>query len=309
MLSFEITAADHCRQIESFLHNLLPTASRGYLQKLIKSGHLQLNGARPAADTLLKQHDTLTLKESDKTTALLGKGAPVVDLLYEDDCLLVVNKEPGRPVHSTAEDVGKDLVTFCEGYLERRGTPCKLRPVNRLDRGTSGAVILAKSPTAAGIMGRFIRDNGLGKIYLAVVTGELPEKGEIDLPLEEKESLTRYRRLLQGSGAAIAAVWPVTGRTHQIRKHFSIYGHPLLGDRRYGGPLVKGLGGHALHALAVSFPHPVTAAEMTVHAPLPPGLLSLLEQVASDGWQQLLADITVLSLETLPAHDENFVPS
>jgi 23S rRNA pseudouridine955/2504/2580 synthase len=305
MLTFNITAADHCRQIESFLHNLLPAASRGYLQKLVKSGHLQLNGIPPQAADLLGIDDTVTLKESSRTAALLAKGRPVVDLLYEDDCLAVVNKEPGRPVHNTAEDAGRDLVTFCEGYLERRGTPCKLRPVNRLDRGTSGAVILAKSPTMAGIMGRFIRESGLDKIYLTVVAGELPPSGEIDLPLEGKESLTRYRRLLQGDGAAVAAVWPVSGRTHQIRKHFSACGHPIVGDLRYGGELVKGLGGHALHAFAVSFPHPVSAVVMTVVAPLPPGLLSLLEQIARGSWHQLLVDMAALSAEVNPAKAVN----
>lgn len=291
MLTFTITAADHCRQTESFLHNLLPAATRGYLQKLIKSGQLRLNGEPAQPETLLRQGDTVTLKESSKTAAFLGKGRAAVDILYEDDLLLIVNKEPGRSVHNTAEDTGKDLVLFCEEYLQRRETPCKLRPVNRIDRGTSGAVILAKSPTAAGIMGRYIRESGLGKIYLAVVAGVLPDSGEIDLALEGKESLTRYSRLLQGDGAAVAAVWPISGRLHQIRKHFSIFGHPILGDRRYGGATVKGLGGHALHAFAVSFPHPATGSAMTIYAPLPVGMSALLAQVAGERLSQLLAAI------------------
>lgn len=297
MLTFTITAADHCRQAESFLHNLLPAATRGYLQKLIKSGQLRLNGDPAQPETLLRQGDTVTLKESSKTAAFLGQGRAAVDILYEDDLLLIVNKEPGRSVHNTAEDTGKDLVLFCEEYLLRRETPCKLRPVNRIDRGTSGAVILAKSPTAAGIMGRYIRESGLGKIYLAVVAGVLPDSGEIDLELEGKESLTRYSRLLQGDGAAVAAVWPISGRLHQIRKHFSIFGHPILGDRRYGGATVKGLGGHALHAFAVSFPHPTTGTAMTIHAPLPPGLLKLLEQTSGSHWQQLLTELPLLSAD------------
>lgn len=302
MLTLTITPPDHCRQVESLLHNLLPTASRGYRQKLIKGGHLLVNGRQPEPRDPVRLGDRVTLKESGRTTALIAPARPALDLLYEDDCLAVVNKDPGRPVHNTAEDAGVDLVTFGEAYLERRGTPCKLRPVNRLDRGTSGAVILAKSPTVAGIMGRFIRENGLGKVYLAVVTGELAEGGEIDLPLEGKESLTRYQRLLQGDGAAVAAVWPVSGRTHQIRKHFSSYGQPIVGDKRYGGPVVKGLGGHALHALAVSFPHPQSGEAMTVSAPLPPGLLTLLEQVAGDGWLPLLAAIADLPTDlTVPS--------
>lgn len=298
MLSYALAAEDHCRQVESFLHNLLPFATRGYLQKLIKNGHVSVNGQECSAEQLLKNRDTLTLKESSRTTALVSAGRPIVDILYEDDMILLANKEPGRSVHNTAEDTGSDLLLHCEAYLEQRGTPCKLRPVNRLDRGTSGAVILAKSPTAAGIMGRFIREEGLDKIYLAVVMGEVDSQGEINLPLEGKESLTRYRRILQGSYDAVVAVYPLTGRTHQIRKHFSSYGHPVVGDRRYGGLSVKGLGGHALHAFAVRFPHPATGQSMTVYAPLPPGLMSLLRQIAAGNFAKLLEDVTALEFES-----------
>jgi 23S rRNA pseudouridine955/2504/2580 synthase len=294
MLTFAVTAADHCRQVESFLHNLLPGATRGYMQKLLKNGHVSVNGKECSAEHLLKNTDTVTLKESSKTTVFLREERPVVDILYEDDMIFVVNKEPGRSVHNTAEDTGPDLVLHCEEYMERRGTPCKLRPVNRLDRGTSGAIILAKSPTAAGIMGRFIREEGLAKIYLAVVMGQLDSEGEIDLPLEGKESLTRYRRLFQGTYDAVVAVYPVTGRTHQIRKHFSAFNHPIVGDRRYGGLSVKGLGGHALHAFAVGFSHPANGQSMTVYAPIPQGLMSLLRQISGENFNELLKDLSAL---------------
>jgi RluA family pseudouridine synthase len=289
MLSFTATLTDHCRQVESFLHNLMPGATRGYMQKLIKSGHLLLNGAATSPFALLSLNDTITLKESVRSAVLLGKHRPEVDLLYEDDMIVVVNKNPGRSIHKAAEESDMDLVTFCEDYLLRRGTPCKLRPVNRLDRGTSGAVILAKSPTSAGILGRFVREEGLGKIYLAVVEGEIAEQGEMNTPLEGKESLTAYRRIFQGKHDAIAAVYPVSGRMHQIRKHFSSYGHPILGDIRYGGMKVKGLGGHALHAFAVTFPHPSSEENMTVYAPLPETLLELIRQITGDSNSLILS--------------------
>lgn len=294
MLTYTISEADHCRQLESFLHNLIPAATRGYMQKLIRSGHMLVNGIQIAADEPLKVSDIVTLKESGRTAALLRENRPLVDFLYEDDVIAVVNKEPGRSVHNTAEDTGADLVLYCEDYMERRGTPCKLRPVNRLDKGTSGAVILAKSPTAAGIMGRFIREEGLSKIYLAVVAGEVEKEGEINLPLEGKDSLTRFSRLFQGNDAAVVAVYPVTGRMHQIRKHFSICGHPVVGDKRYGGPVVKGLGGHALHALAVAFPNPSTGDWMKVFAPLPKGLLALLKDVCGIAFQETLERLSML---------------
>lgn len=299
MLTFTIALEDHCRQVESFLHNLMPTATRGYMQKLLKNSHILVNGGASAAETLLKESDILTLKESARTAALLCAERPAVDILYEDDMIFVVNKEPGRSVHNTAEDTGPDLVLYCEEYMARRGTPCKLRPVNRLDRGTSGAVILAKSPTAAGILGRFIREVGLAKVYLAVVMGEVASEGEINLPLEGKESLTRYRRLHQGAYDAVVAVYPVTGRTHQIRKHFSASGHPVVGDKRYGGLVVKGLGGHALHSFAAGFPNPSTGQKMVLYAPLPPGLISLLRQLSADRFPELLCGLTGLE----PASD------
>lgn len=294
MLSFTITAEDHCRQTESFLHNLLPGATRGYMQKLLKNGHVRVNGRECLPEQLLKENDTVMLKESNRTALLFRSERPQVDILYEDDMLMVINKDPGRSVHNTSEDTGTDLVLHCEEYLERRGTPCKLRPVNRLDRGTSGAVILAKSPTAAGILGRFIREEGLDKIYLAVVMGKVASEGEIDLPLEGKESLTRYKRIFQGRYDAVVAVYPVTGRTHQIRKHFSSIGHAVVGDKRYGGIVVKGLGGHALHALAVAFPHPDSGSSMTVYAPLPHGMISLLRQLAESDFHEILQSMVEL---------------
>jgi 23S rRNA pseudouridine955/2504/2580 synthase len=299
MLSFTATITDHCRQVESFLHNLMPGATRGYMQKLIKSGHILLNDAATTPQALVSNNDTISLKESGKTAGLLTGRRPDVDILYEDDLIFVVNKNPGRSVHRTAEEQDMDLVAFCEEYMARRGTPCKLRPVNRLDRGTSGAVILAKSPTAAGILGRFVRDEGLGKLYLAVVEGEIAEKGEIDIPLEGKESLTGYLRIFQGKEHAIVAVYPVSGRMHQIRKHFSSFGHPVLGDIRYGGIQVKGLGGHALHAFAVTFPNPSSNNEMTIYAPLPGPLLELFRQVAGDSTPLILSILKSLKpLET-----------
>jgi RluA family pseudouridine synthase len=301
MLNYTATLTDHCRQVDSFLHNLMPGATRGYMQKLIKSGHILLNGAATSPAALISHNDVIAIKESSRTAGLLVKTPPEVDLLYEDDMIAVVNKCPGRAIHKAAEGTDMDLVTFCEEYLTKRGTPCKLRPVNRLDRGTSGAVILAKSPTSAGILGRFIREKGLGKIYLAAVEGEIAEEGEINIPLEGKESVTAYRRIFQGKHDAIAAVYPVSGRMHQIRKHFSMSGHPILGDKRYGGILVKGLGGHALHAFAVTFPHPATEEEMTVYAPLPETLLELIRQIAGENTAMILSTLKwLVPLEPSP---------
>jgi len=297
MLTYKVSSGDHCRSAESFLRNLLPTATGGYLHKLLKNGHLLLNGVPVPGEALLRLDDTLALKESGKTAAFLLKKAGQLDILYEDDYILIVNKEPGLAVHLSAEDGDRNLVAVAERHLILRGVSCKLRPVNRIDRGTSGAVILAKSATAAGMFGRFVKEVGLGKVYLAAVEGVLAPEGVIDLPLDDKESLTRYRLLSQGDGAAVAAVYPVSGRTHQIRRHFSAIGHPILGDFRYGGPSVEGYAGHGLHAFAVGFKHPVHDTDLVFHAPLPSGLLALFEQVVGRALPQVLATLPDLPLQ------------
>ena len=297
MLTYTIASNDHCRSVDSFLRNLLPTATRGYLHKLLKNGHLLRNGTPATGDELLRLGDVLAMKESAKTASLLQKRLPPLDILYEDDHILVVNKDPGLAVHKAAEDGDRNLVTAAEHHLAQRGVVCKLRPVNRIDRGTTGGVILAKSSTAAGMFGRFVRETGLGKVYLAAVAGRLGDEGVIDLPLDDKESLTRYILLSRGKRASIAAVYPVSGRMHQIRRHLAAIGHPILGDQRYGGPVLDSYVGNGLHAFAVALRHPVDESDIVIHAPLPPGLLALLEEIAGPEWPTLLASLPDLPLQ------------
>jgi 23S rRNA pseudouridine955/2504/2580 synthase len=289
MLSFVIDVHDHCRRVESFLQNLLPAAPLSYLRKQIKSKNLLVNGAHGAPDAMLRLGDTVILKESARTGGFLGAARPEVDILYEDDRIVVLSKEPGIPVHRAAEDEGRNMVEIAEEYLLRlRGAEIKLRPVNRIDRGTSGAVIMAKSATSAGMFGRFVKETGLDKLYLAIAEGALPPEGTITAPLDGKESETRYRVLLQGEGAALLAVWPVTGRTHQIRRHLAGIGHPILGDIRYRGMALPDYPGHALHAFRVGLKHPETGVELTVHAPLPEGLVRIIALLAGDAWRGIL---------------------
>lgn len=279
MLTFHITAADHCRQIESFLQNLLPGAFHSYLAKLVKSGHVAVNGAAPPLDPLLRWGDTVTLKESAKTTALLTGKKPAFDILYEDQWIVAFNKQAGLPVHRAAEVDDHNLVEMGGQFLNDRGLSGKLRPVNRLDRGTSGAIILAKSSVAAGIFGRMVKEEGLAKIYLAIVAGKLPEEGSISFPLEGKESETRFRLLCQGNGASFAVVYPITGRMHQIRRHFRLIGHPILGDRRYGGPPLPDYTGLPLHSFRTGFTHPATGRDLQIWAPLPEEFQTLLARL------------------------------
>src|SRR5665647_15829 len=247
MLTFEITRQDHCRRLESFLRTLMPTSPLGYARKLIKSGAARLNGAVAAPDTLLALHDTATLKESFATVGYITPDRPVLDILYENGQIAVVNKPSGLPMHRTAE-CEDNLVEFGQTYMIQRETPCKLYPVNRLDRGTSGAVILAKSSSSAGIYGRQVKETGLDKLYLALVWGTTEKSGVINEALDDKESETRYRTILSGDNCSLLAVTPISGRMHQIRRHLAAIGHPIMADKRYGGGDIAGLSGFALHS-------------------------------------------------------------
>jgi len=276
MLTFEITPQDHCRRLESFIRTLLPASLSGYPRKLIKSGAVRLNGAGATSDTFLNIHDTVTLKESETLKGLLAEERPALDILYEDDHIAVVNKPAGLAMHRTAEQE-TNLVDEGMAYMAWRKTTCKLYPVNRLDRGTSGAVILAKSSSSAGIYGRQVKEIGLNKLYLALVAGIPDTSGIITEPLDEKESETRYNILANGSGCSLLAVVPISGRMHQIRRHLEMIGHPVLGDNRYSGQVLPELTGFALHSLrtALAMPNDNT---LVVCAPLPKELLDLCER-------------------------------
>jgi len=291
MLSFDITHIDHYRRLESFLRTLMPSASPGYCRKLIKSGAAKLNAAAATPDTLLAVNDRVTLKESAATTSLLSQTRPALDLLYEDDQVAMVNKPAGLPMHRTAE-LEDNLVDEGTAYMTWRGTPCKLYPVNRLDRGTSGAVILAKSSSAAGMYGRHVKETGLDKLYLALVVGIPGESGVIAEPLDDKESETRYKILLHGEGNALLAVTPISGRMHQIRRHLEMIGHPVLGDKRYGMGELPDYAGFALHSFRTVVERP-EAGPLTVCAPLPDGFWGLAERYLGQTPEAVIARLGV----------------
>lgn len=273
MLTFEITTLDNYRRLESFLRTLMPTSPSGYTRKLIKSGAAKLNGNPATTDSLLILNDLVTIKESVTTTGYISLDRPTLDILFENDQIIIVNKPSGLPMHRTAE-IEQNLVEFAQFYMISRNTPCKLYPVNRLDRGTSGTVIMAKSSSSAGIYGRQVKECGLDKLYLALVAGQPDDKGMIIEPLDGKESETGFQTLLRGDSAALLLVKPISGRMHQIRRHLSMTGHPVLGDVRYGGGSIPELAGFALHSFRTILVRP-EAGPLTTCAPLPDQLLNL----------------------------------
>ncbi len=297
MITILIHEQDHCRRVDSLLRNILPAAPLSYLRKLLTSGHLQVNGSLPQGADLLRQGDSVTFKESGRLTTLMAERRSGLDILFEDQWIMLFNKPGGMPMHRAAEVDDRNLVDVGTALMRGRGEEVKLRPVNRLDRGTSGAVILAKSPSAAGMFGRFVKEVGLDKLYLTVVAGELSGQGTIDEPLDGKESITSYRVLCSGNGMSVVEAAPVTGRMHQIRQHLTLIGHPVMGDVRYKGyPLPAGFPGFALHSFRTSFTHPATEVYETVCAPLPSQFLELCSGCNREAWDKIFPSLPENSL-------------
>lgn len=216
-------------------------------------------------------------------TAVQAEPVPL-SILYESDFAMVLDKPAGTLVHPSVAQATGTLAGGWRYLMEARGTPCPFRPITRIDKDTSGLVLCAKNRFAAPLLSR-----NLQKLYFAVAQGCVePAEGVIDAPIarsenslisrcvapEGKPSVTHYRVLDRAGGHTLLAVWPKTGRTHQIRVHFASLGHPLAGDDMYGGSRER-IGRQALAASVLCFDEPFAAARVQVAAPVAKDLRTL----------------------------------
>jgi RluA family pseudouridine synthase len=292
MLRFKISATDHGRRTESFLQNLMPSAPISYLRKILKSGNVSIDGNPSSPDTVLRLSNIAEIKETAKTLFFLNNRCWAPDILSEDENMIVFNKAPGLPVHRTAEHGGENLLDQAMGFLESRdGKMTRLYPVNRLDRGTSGIVLAAKKSSTAGLYGKLFQEGLVEKRYLAFVLGKTPAEGQVSAQLDGKDAVTSFRTLFQDDKVSLLYVYPLTGRTHQIRRHLSESGHPLVGDKRYGGANPRGYNRNALHAFMLSFRDPLSGRYRTIHAPITPEFLKNLETLACNSAYSILQSL------------------
>ena len=207
------------------------------------------------------------------------RSAPSIDLLFVDDAVVIANKPSGLLVHR-GWDNDDDVAMF----RVRDQLGAHVHPVHRLDRGTSGALLFARTREAAATLGKAIEAGKIEKRYLALVRGTPPEEGVIDHPIPRSEgaervpAITRFRRLGRSpvDRCSLVLAEPETGRLHQIRRHFHHLSHPIVGDVKHGSGEVNrhyraqyGLHRLALHASSLAFDHPVTGVRIVASAPLP----------------------------------------
>lgn len=226
----------------------------------------------------------VTVRLPDDTRPMQSARALPIAIVHEDDDVLVLNKPAGMPTHPSAGHPDDTLANAVAAYMAEKGAHCVFRPINRLDRNTSGLLVAAKhAHAAARLSGR------VEKIYFAVTEGIPPASGTVDAPLRPMAghgirreigpggvpAVTHWRTMATGAGHALLRVTIDTGRTHQIRAHFCGMGFPLAGDDMYDGATDR-IARHALHCAAVRFAHPVTGAPVLCTAPVPADFAALL---------------------------------
>lgn len=279
------------QRLDLFLATAL-VDSRSRIQQMLRSGAITVNGAPARPSYLVQPNDAIAVLEATiEATALL---APLeLPVVYEDSDLLVVDKPAGLVVHPATAAHAANTPSVA-GFARTKTTdPDPERPgiVHRLDRDTSGLLIIAKDPAAKAALQRAFRTRAVAKTYQLLVVGTPKEAAAvINLPLGRdparplrrmvsqsgREALTGYRTLAVYPGFSFMEAKPQTGRTHQLRVHFAAIGHPVAGDITYGPPTRPlGLTRQFLHAAALEFTTP-SGKFIELHSPLPPDLASVL---------------------------------
>ena len=281
----------------------LASVTRSRAAGLIAEGLVLVNGTPAAKNTRLKAGDRVEVTLPDPVNCTEEPENSPLDIVYEDDCLLVVNKPKGMVVHPAAGNYGGTLVN---ALLYRCGSSLSgingvLRPgiVHRIDKNTSGLLMVAKNDKAHLALAEQIKEHSFTRQYRAVVYGALPQdEGVINAPIGRhpikrkqmavtaggRNAVTHYRVVERLNGFTHTALTLETGRTHQIRVHMAYIGHPVAGDDVYGPKkVITELHGQCLHAEKIGFVHPETGRYMEFSSPLPEYFEKFLERIRKNG--------------------------
>ena len=295
---FEVDSFYEEERLDKYLSLIFPEQSRSFFQKLIKDGQIRVNEKTEKANYRLKTQDLIEVSIPEAVeTPILPENIPL-DILYEDDDLLIVNKPKGMVVHPSAGHYTGTLVNaimyHCKDSLS--GINGEIRPgiVHRIDMDTTGTLVVCKNDISHQSLAEQLKEHSITRRYRAIVHGRLKEDGTVNAPIGRhptdrkkmsihtkngKPAITHYRILKQYKEYTYIECQLETGRTHQIRVHMASIGHPLLGDQIYGPSKVpyKNLQGQTLHAMILGFLHPTTQKYMEFEAPLPEYFQHLLD--------------------------------
>lgn len=300
----KIQESDVKKRLDVYVSELLGV-TRSHAQSMIENGLVRVNDKLESKNYKLRKDDDIAVEEEEIEVLNAEPENIPLDIVYEDEHIIVVNKPSGMVVHPAPGNPSGTLVNalmyHCKGSLS--GINGVIRPgiVHRIDKDTSGLLVVAKNDEAHLFLSSLLKDHGIKRVYHAIVTGHFKSpNGTVDAPIGRcpsdrkkmavisggREAITHYTALCEYKSFTHAKMELETGRTHQIRVHMSYLGHPIIGDTVYGGgktPFEKAnaplLQGQCLHAKELSFPHPVTKEIMRFETELPKEFTELLKRL------------------------------
>ena len=308
-IEFSVTPESDGQRLDRFLVGVLAEHSRSQIQKLITDGHVQVSTREARPNLSVRAGDRIVVNLPDAAPSSIYAEAVPLEILYQDSDLVVIDKPPGMVVHPGAGHASGTLVNALLHHItDLSGVGGEIRPgiVHRLDRGTSGVMVVAKNDASHQELSRQFHDREVEKEYIALVWGVVQAGRRIDAAIgrdpvhrekmssrskHAREAVTRITRAFHMPGLTLCQVAIHTGRTHQIRVHLSAIGHPVVGDALYGGVhrrvagdirAVQRLQRPFLHSARLAFNHPRDGRRMELSANLPSDLLDVLE--ALPGW-------------------------
>ena len=327
-LEYTISQDAGGQRLDKFLRRRLAEMPLSHLYKMVRTKKVRVNGARADIAQLLQPGDVVVVHGAREANPEAPRPAPApkpatavrqdFGVLYEDAHILVCDKPAGLAIHAGSGITGDTLVEQARAYLARQGLVVpegefKPSPAHRLDRETSGVVVVAKTRQAMVRLTEIFAESEAKKTYLALAKGRFQrERGTVDLRLAEhqqtmaskeqrgvnlQEAVTHWTKLAGGGEATLLEVSIETGRTHQIRRHLAAIGHPVVGDAKYGdfafnrrARAAWGAKRMFLHSSRLALAHPVSGKRLVFNAPLPPELLEVLPK-AGVAWSPTRAHL------------------
>lgn len=252
---------------------------------------ITLNGKWAYVTERLRKNDLvcISIVEEEPSQNIVPVNIPV-DIAYEDEDIIVVDKPSNMPIHPSVNNFDNTLANALAYYYKNVDSPFVFRCINRLDRDTTGLVLVAKNMLSSCILSNMVRNKDINREYMAIVQGDIDDSGTIDAPIKRKENsviertvsfedgvsaITHYNKILYKNGFSLVKIKLETGRTHQIRVHMKYINHPLPGDYLYNQDF-KAIKRQALHSYSLSFNHPVTKEPLILCSDIPSDMKAVI---------------------------------